>query len=79
MQKVTSISHLAELAANGLDCAILLAGGAARSSKYVTYEDGLFHILNDIDGRMQHLTEEELAAGDQSNIGIAIERGALVY
>lgn len=75
--KINSIEHLKELSiGEELECFMSLAGGAVRSSKRIQWdvEDKVFQIENEIDDTSQVLTEKELHT--ESNIGMAIERGA---
>lgn len=73
---VETIEHLKELAKDGREFSIQLAGGF-RSSKYIAYLDGKFYIENYIDGDSFDITEEELRAGE-TNIMKAIEKQALI-
>lgn len=59
-----------------LNCFIALNGGA-RSSKQIRYDknDKIFHVLNEIDGSFQSLSETELSSN--SLIAEAIEKKAL--
>ena len=49
--------------------------GIARSSKNITYNDGIFYIVNEIDDTEQELTTEQLFDEDYTNIGKAIKQG----
>lgn len=77
MTKITSLEQLKKLAADGpLDCFIVLGGGMLRSSKSVLYGEGVFSIVNEIDGTEQTLTEKEVMDEDFTNIGAAMLKGA---
>lgn len=49
--------------------------GIIRSSKYITYNDGIFHIYNEIDDSADDLTAEQLFDEEYTNIGKAIKSG----
>ncbi len=53
----------------------ILLNGHARSSKYITYNDKVFYITNEIDGSSQELSKEQLYT--DSNIADAINKGNL--
>lgn len=72
---IKSINHLKKQAKNGLDVSILL-GGSLKSSKYITYINGKFEVLNYIDDTTQILTAGQLTS--QSNIAEAINKHALI-
>ena len=80
-KRIRKIEQLKELAKtdNGLDCFILLNGGL-RSSKYIRYfsDDNIFYVLNLIDDSEQELTESQILDKAYSNIGEAMEKGALI-
>jgi hypothetical protein len=80
-RRVRTIKQLKELAKdeNGLDCFILLNGGL-RSSKHIRYypDDNSFFVLNLIDGSEQELTESQILDKEYTNIGEAMEKGALI-
>ena len=78
-RRIKTIAQLKELAKNGLDCFILLNGGL-RSSKHIKYypDDNSFYVLNLIDNSEQELTEAQILDSDYSNIGEAMEKGALI-
>lgn len=83
---IRSLEELTELASRpgGVDVAILLAGGAARSSKHISYlpptgryrHTGRFEVLNEIDGTWQTLWPSQLWT--RSHIGEALEKRALI-
>jgi len=78
MKNINSITELKQLADNdALECFISLAGGLARSSKTIFYESEtkLFNIQSEMDGSCEDITEVELLK--DSNIGKALEVGAL--
>ena len=62
-----------------MDCFISL-NGCLRSSKHILYdeESNQFEIINLIDGSEQCLTPEEIMNKDFTNIGEAIQKGALI-
>ncbi len=79
-RRITTIEQLKELAKdNGLDCFILLNGNL-RSSKHIRYypDDNSFYVLNLIDDSEQELTESQILDSSYSNIGEAMEKGALI-
>jgi len=75
---ITSLDDLKERAKKGpVHAAILLAGGLAFSRKtIVRLRNGKWRVKNHIDDTSQLLTDDELWT--ESNIGLAIDRGALV-
>ena len=77
--RIKTITQLKELAKNGLECFILLNGGL-RSSKYIRYypDDNSFYVLNLIDDSEQELTEAQILDSKYTNIGQAMEKGALI-
>ncbi|HBG27659.1 MAG: hypothetical protein A2Y10_10345 [Planctomycetes bacterium GWF2_41_51] len=80
-RRVRTIDQLKELAKdeNGLDCFILL-NGRLRSSKHIRYypDDNSFYVLNLIDSSEQELTESQILDKAYTNIGEAMEKGALI-
>jgi len=80
-KRIRTIERLKELAMdeNGLDCFILLNGGL-RSSKHIRYfsDDNIFYVLNLIDDSEQELTESQILDKAYTNIGEAMEKGALI-
>jgi hypothetical protein len=80
-KRIRTIGQLKELAKadNGLDCYILLNGGL-RSSKHIRYypNDNSFFVLNLIDDSEQELTESQILDSAYSNIGEAMQKGALI-
>ena len=78
-RRIKTIAQLKKLAKNGIECFILLRGGL-RSSKYICYhhEDNSFYVLNYIDGSEQQLTENQLTDIAYTNIGEAMQKGALI-
>ena len=78
-RRIRTIEKLKELAKDGLECFILLNGGL-RSSKYISYhpDDNSFYVLNYIDGSELELTEAQMLDSFYTNIGEAMEKGALI-
>ena len=78
-RRIRTIEKLKELAKDGLNCFILLNGGL-RSSKYIRYypDDNSFYVLNLIDDSEQELTEGQILDSSHTNIGEAMEKGALI-
>ena len=78
--KINSIKELIELASvadsfdDGFECYIRLNFGA-KSSKSIKYFNGNFHIIHEIDNSSEIMTENDII---DSNIGLAISRGALI-
>jgi len=79
--RIRTITQLKKLAKrdSGLDCYILL-NGRLRSSKHIRYypDDNSFYVLNLIDDSEQELTEAQMLDSDYTNIGEAMEKGALI-
>ena len=79
--RIKTIAQLKELAKrdSGLDCFILL-NGKLRSSKHIRYypDDNSFYVLNLIDDSEQGLTEAQILDSKYTNIGQAMEKGALI-
>lgn len=61
---------------NGMDCFISL-GGILRTSKNIYWNGKKYEILNEIDGTTQELTEKQIFDERYTNIGKALEVGAL--
>ena len=79
-KRIRTIGQLKELSKDeGLNCCILL-NGCMRSSKYIRYypEDNSFYVFNFIDDSEQELTESQILDSAYSNIGEAMEKGALI-
>ena len=78
-RRIRTIEQLKELAKKGLDCFILLNGGL-RSSRHIRYypDDNSFYVLNLIDDSEQELTEAQILDSSYTNIGEAMEKGALI-
>ena len=80
-RRIRTIEQLKELAKaeNGLDCFILLNGGL-RSSKHIRYypDENRFYVLNLIDDSEQELTEKQIMDKGYTNIGAAMQKGALI-
>jgi len=79
-RRIKTIAQLKELAKDGgLECFILLNGGL-RSSKHIRYypDDNSFYVLNYIDDSEQELTEAQILDSSYTNIGEAMEKGALI-
>ena len=78
-RRIRTIEKLKELAKDGLECFILLNSGL-RSSKYISYhpDDNSFYVLNYIDGSELELTEAQMLDSFYTNIGEAMEKGALI-
>ena len=78
-RRIRTIDQLKELAKNGLDCFILLNGGL-RSSKHIRYypDENRFYVLNLIDDSEQELTENQIMDKGYTNIGAAMQKGALI-
>ena len=79
-EQIKSIQQLKELAGRegvGIECSILLNGGL-KSTKDIFYTEktNMFEIFNYIDNTTQLLSEAELFTN--SNIGLAITKGALI-
>jgi len=79
-RRIKTIAQLKELAKDGgLECFILLNGGL-RSSKHIRYypDDNSFYVLNYIDDSELELTEAQILDSSYTNIGEAMEKGALI-
>ena len=78
-KKIKSWEQLKDLAGsdNGCDCFIKISGGL-KSSKHITYDgQDEFFVLNLIDESKQVLTEKQMKDKDVTNIGFALNVGAL--
>ena len=74
MKQIESLEELIEaIEDNHNDFFISL--GIARSSKFITYYNGIFSIVNEIDGSEQSLDSEQLFDEEYTNIGRAIKYG----
>ena len=81
MKKVESIDDLAEILKDGetKEFFIQLNYGV-RSSKYIALlETKRFWVWNLVDDSEQRLTRKQLMDPNKTNIGLAIEKGALYY
>jgi len=78
-RRIRTVEQLKELAKNGMDCFVLLNGGL-RSSKYIRYnpDSNSFYVLNLIDDSEQELTEKQILDNEDTSIGEAIKKGALI-
>lgn len=79
MDRILTIEQLKSLASTdqGVACHISLAGGLVRSSKHVWFNKNQFTVYNEIDGSEQKLTEKELMNKENTNVGYALQKGAL--
>ena len=77
MKIIKSIEELKELASQGIEVSIMLAGGFLSSTKYIEYSDKSkkFYITNYIDSSEQCLTEKNLERC--TNIVEAINKNCL--
>ncbi len=76
--QINSIENLKERAEkSGCECFIQLNG--CRSSKHISYDkdSGKFWVCHYIDGSDEYLTEKEIMDSAISNIGNAMNKGAL--
>jgi len=78
MCRINNLEQLKELSKDGLDCFIQLNAGI-RSSKHIWFDEEAkhFEIINEIDESEQCLNEKEIMNVEHTNIGIALELGAL--
>ena len=79
-RQIKTIAQLKELTTKGgLECFILLNGGL-KSSKYISYnqKEKTFYVFNYIDDSEDVLTERQIFDSACSNIGEALEKGALI-
>ncbi|MFC1766821.1 hypothetical protein ACFL6U_32695, partial [Planctomycetota bacterium] len=78
-RRIRTVEQLKELAKKGLECFILLNGGL-RSSKFIDYDpnDNSFYVFNYVDDSEQKLTESQLLDDAYTNIGEAMNKGALI-
>lgn len=74
LKKIDNVSELKRLAADHLECAILLNYNLL-SRKSIDYTGSKFYIMNYIDSSSETMNEEELI---ESNIGKALKKGKLV-
>lgn len=80
--KVTSLKHLKEILAKGNgEFVLMLAGGLARSSKYLSYDADIdtFSVVNSIDDSEQDLTSKQIMDKECTNIGEGIRLGAFFF
>lgn len=76
--RVQSLSHLKELIKNNKNDFFIQLNFGLRSSKFIDLnEDGRFYVMNEIDGSEQRLTESEIMDEGYTNIGKALNLGAL--
>lgn len=76
--RVQSLSHLKELIKNNKNDFFIQLNFGLRSSKFIDLnEDGRFYVMNEIDGSEQILTESEIMDEGYTNIGNALNLGAL--
>lgn len=74
MKRINSLEELIEaIDSNHND--FFISFGIAKSSKNITYNDGIFYIINEIDGSEEELTAEQLFDEEYTNIGKAINGG----
>ena len=80
-KKIESIEQLKDLACpmDGFECFIALADGSIKSTKHIWYEDNEFTVINESDDTEEIFTEQELFDESLTNIGRAINAGALYY
>jgi len=78
-RRIKTVEQLKELAKKGMECFVLLNGGL-RSSKYIRYDpdDNSFYVFNYIDDSEQTLTESQILNSEYTNIGEAMNKGALI-
>ena len=78
-RRIRTVEQLKELAKKGMECFVLLNGGL-RSSKYIRYDpdDNSFYVFNYIDDSEQTLTESQILSSEHTNIGEAMNKGALI-
>jgi len=77
MKQIKDIKELKEIAKDEyIDCFIKLNGGI-RYSKDIQFAEGKFYVFNSIDGTDDELTEEQLFDIDYSDVGDALNKGAL--
>ena len=78
-RRIRTVEQLKELAKKGMECCIRLNGGL-RSSKFIEYnpDDNSFYVFNYIDDSEQRLTESQILDSEYTNIGEALEKGALI-
>lgn len=83
LKRITTPAELRkEVEAGNSEYYILLAGGAIRSSKYITYEPSSkrFSVLNLSDDSRQSFTERTIGdeKSERTNIGKAMKLGAFI-
>ena len=74
MKQINSIEELIEAIDNNHND-FFIRLGMLRSSKFITYNDGIFHVYNEIDDSADDLTAEQLFDEEYTNIGKAIKDG----
>ena len=80
MQQIRNTRQLRRTVSQGQnEFRLLLAGGAAYSSKTITLStNGRFKVVNHIDDTVQRLTGRQFYAKGISNIGLGMKRGAFI-
>lgn len=74
MKQIESLEELIEAIEDNHND-FFISFGIARSSKFITYYNGIFSIVNEIDGSEQSLDSEQLFDEEYTNIGKAINAG----
>lgn len=74
MKQIESLEELIEAIEDNHND-FFISFGMARSSKFITYYNGIFSIVNEIDGSEQSLDSEQLFDEEYTNIGRAIKDG----
>ena len=77
--QVKSLDDLKQSISDGAHDFYIQLNFGLRSSKYLDYSTVTkkFHVTNEIDGTEQELTEQQLMDRTYTNIGYALEHGAL--
>ena len=73
MEKITSPNELKHQKPKEYFVAL---NGGFKSSKTISYSNNKFHIVNEIDGSTESLTEKQLMDNKHTAIGEAISKGA---
>ena len=77
--QIKNLEHLKEVLSEREDCAelVIKLNGGLRSTKVMSYDGETFYILNAIDDTEQELTETQLMDRHYTNVGYALQQGAL--
>tara|TARA_Y100000310_G_C20664949_1_gene806962 strand:+ start:1596 stop:1853 length:258 start_codon:yes stop_codon:yes gene_type:complete len=78
LTKVKSLEHLKELCQSGKDDFCLLLNFGVRSSKSITYSEGEWSVLHEIDGTYAEYDNDEQFTESEGHIMLGILQGAFM-